>query len=242
MRGMFVFTGILVAAMSTAVAQEAGKKTAGEPSWMKDSAAKMEKELGGKTDEAGRARLSRGLKQVGQFWRAEDGDAAAFEDFVRTSFAADPKTLDALFDRMEFAFESLDGHMLEINRDFRKQSDLDLGPIYHFDEIFAGYDPAAHVIDDFFADKLAFTVLLNFPVTTLQERLAEGEKWSRRQWAETRLAERFSKRIPAEVNLAIGRAAAQAEQYISEYNIWMHHLVDDKGTRLFPPKMRLLSH
>ncbi len=33
-----------------------------------------------------------------------------------------------------------------------------------------------------------------------------------------------------------------AEQYISEYNIWMHHLVDDKGVRLFPPKMRLLSH
>jgi hypothetical protein len=241
MRRVLLFS-ILLAAMASVVAQEPGKKTAGEPSWLKDSAAKMEKELSGKTDEAGRARLARGLKQVSQFWRSEDGDAAALEDFVRTSFAADAKTLDALFDRMEFAFESLDGHMLEVNRDFRKQSDLDLGPIYHFDEIFAGYDPAAHVIDDFFANKLAFTVLLNFPVTTLRDRLAEGEKWSRRQWAETRLAERFSKRIPAEVNLAIGKAAAQAEQYISEYNIWMHHLVDEKGARLFPPKMRLLSH
>src|SRR6185295_15444518 len=29
---------------------------------------------------------------------------------------------------------------------------------------------------------------------------------------------------------------------IAEYNIWMHHLLDDSGRRLFPPKMRLLSH
>ena len=214
---------------------------AGEPD-MKDSMARLEKELSAKYGEAARPRLSRGLRQVAEFWRAPDGDAAAFEEFVRSQFAGDAKTLDALFERMEFAFETLDGHMLEMSRDFRKQSDLDLGPIYPFDETLAGYDPSAHVTDDFFANKLAFTVLLNFPLTTLQQRLTEGEKWSRRQWAETRLAERFSKRIPASVNLEIARAAGQAEQYISEYNIWMRHLVDERGARLFPPKLRLLSH
>jgi len=214
---------------------------AGEPD-MKESIARLEKELTAKYGEAERSRLSRGLRQAAEFWRSSDGDAAAFEEMARAQFAGDRKTLDALFDRMELAFETLDGHMLEIGRDFRKQSDLDLGPIYPFDETLAGYDPSAHLTDDFFANKLAFTVLLNFPLTTLDQRLAEGEKWSRRQWAETRLAERFSKRIPAAVNLEIGRAAAQAEQYISEYNIWMHHLVDEKGNRLFPPKLRLLSH
>ncbi len=231
---------ILSLAMPLARAEE--KPAASPPSWMKETSARLEKEAGAKTDDAGRARLSRGLNQVAQFWRAEDGDAGVFEDFVRTNFAADSTTLDALFDRMEFALESLDGHMLEISRDFRKQSDLNLGKIYPFDETLAGYDPSAHVTDDFFSNKLAFTVLLNFPLTTLPQRLSDGEKWSRRQWAETRLAERFSKRIPAEVNLAIGRAAGQAEQYISEYNIWMHHLVDSKGVRLFPPNLRLLSH
>ena len=242
MKTSLPFAVILLAAMSVARAEEPGKGAAGAPAWMKDASARLEKELGAKYGEEARARLARGLKQVAEFWRKDDGDAEVFEDFVKTSFAGDPKTLDALFDRMEFAFESLDGHMLEIGRDFRKQSDLDLGPIYPFDETLAGYDPSAHVTDDFFGNKLAFTVLLNFPLTTLQQRLAEGEKWSRRQWAETRLADRFSKRIPADVNLAIGKAAAVAEQYISEYNIWMHHLVDDKGVRLFPPKMRLLSH
>ena len=242
MKSPFLFAVILFAAMSVARAQSTPKDAGPALPWTDEASSRLEKELAAKHGEAARPRLARGLKQAVQLWRAEDGDAAAFAEFVRADFAGDVKTLDALFDRMEFAFESLDGHMLEISRDFRRQSDLDLGPIYPFDETLAGYDPSAHVTDDFFGNKFAFTVLLNFPLTTLQQRLAEGEKWSRRQWAETRLAERFGKRIPAEVNLAIGRAAAQAEQYISEYNIWMHHLVDEKGNRLFPPKLRLLSH
>ena len=85
-------------------------------------------------------------------------------------------------------------------------------------------------------------MLLNFPVTTLDQRLTEGESWSRRQWAEARLAERFTRRVPADVNLAIAEARAAADRYIARYNIWTHHLVDAKGQRLFPAKQRLLSH
>lgn len=234
------FRGALVLSFALSLAARA-VPGAGEPP-MKESIARLEKELTAKYGQAERPRVERGLRQVAEFWRSTDGDAAVFEEFVRSQFAGDKKTLDALFERMELAFETLDGHMLEIARDFRKQSDLDLGPIYPFDETFAGYDPSAHVTDDFFANKLAFVVLLNFPLTTLEDRLAQGDKWTRRQWAETRLAERFSKRIPASVNLEIAKAAGQAEQYISEYNIWMHHLVDEKGGRLFPLKLRLLSH
>ncbi|HTD51696.1 MAG TPA: hypothetical protein VK780_01605, partial [Thermoanaerobaculia bacterium] len=219
----------------------AASSAAGENA-MNEAIARLEKELTARYGEAVRPRLSRGLKQAAQFWRPEDGDAAAFESFARENFAAEEAVREALFSRFEFAMESLDGHMLEINRDFRRQSDLDLGSVFPFDEALAGYEPSAHVVDDFFANKLAFTILLNFPLTSLPERIAQGHSWSRRQWAETRLAERFSKRIPAEVNLAIGKAASQAAQYIAEYNIWMHHLVDAAGKRPFPPKLRLLSH
>ena len=48
--------------------------------------------------------------------------------------------------------------------------------------------------------------------------------------------------MPADVNLAIAQAEAESGQYISEYNIWMGHLLDNAGRRLFSPKMRLLSH
>jgi hypothetical protein len=230
----------LVAGLSLAAAP--ARKAAPAKPRLQESQMSLEKELLAKYGEGQRARLERGMKQVTEFWRPEDGDAKAFEEFVRGNFAGDAPTSDALFERLELALESLDGHMVEINRDFRMQSDLDRGTIYPFDESLAGYDPSAHVNDDFFANKLAFVVLLNFPLTTLEQRLSEGDNWSRRQWAEARLAQRFSKRIPADVNLAIAKAASESAQYIAGYNVWMHHLVDEKGNRLFPAKMRLLSH
>ncbi len=212
------------------------------PSWVKDFAAKLEKELVAKYGESQRTRLQRGLQQVAEFWRTDDGAAPAFEDFVRANFAGDQATLDTMFNRLESLLEQLGGHMHEINREFRQQADLDVGPLLPFDEIIGGYDPSAHILDDFFQNKLAFVVLLNFPLTTLDQRLKDGPSWTRRQWAEARLAEGFSKRIPADVNLSIAEAGAQASQYIADYNIWMYHLVDGQGQRLFPPKMRLLSH
>ncbi|HVE70081.1 MAG TPA: hypothetical protein VNI54_01835 [Thermoanaerobaculia bacterium] len=209
---------------------------------LQESMQKLETELVAKYGEAQRPRLKRGMKQVADFWRAEDGDSAAFESLVRTHFAGDQETHDALFNRMQFLLESIYGHMTEIGRDLQWQSDLDIGTVYPFDEILAGYAPGAHLTDDFFENKVAFIVLLNFPITTLEQRLTEGEKWSRREWAEAALALNFSKRVPADVNMAVSRAAAEASQYVATYNIWMHHLLDDKGNRLFPAKMRLLEH
>jgi hypothetical protein len=203
---------------------------------------KAENALVAKYGEAQRVRIQRGLKQVAQFWRAEDGDAVAFEQFATTNFAGDQPTLDELFKRMEFVFESVDGHFTEISRDLGRQVDLDVGPIHPFDEVLNAWSPAAHVDDDLFQNKIAFLLLLNFPLTTLEQRLTEGDRWTRRQWAEARLAQRFSRRVPAEVGQEMAKARAAASQYVSTYNIWMHHLVDDKGQRLFPPKLRLLEH
>jgi len=212
------------------------------PSWMNGASAKLEKELVKQFGESQYGRLQRGLIQISEFWRESDGDVLAFEEFVRKNFAGDQASLDTMFGRFENLLEQTFGHMNEIGRELRQQTDLDTGPVQAYDELFAGYNPSAHLIDDFFDNKLAFVVLLNLPLTTMDEQLAEGEKWTRRQWAETRLAEYFSKRIPASVNLAISKASAESGQYISEYNIWMHHLIDDQNRRLFPAAMRLLSH
>jgi len=213
-----------------------------EPVWTTKSTQKITDELASRYGDGVRERAHRGLSQMASLWQQEDGDVNVFEDFARVNFAGDQATLDTMFTRFEHQLEILSGHMVEIGREFRQQMDLDLGPIQPFDEILAAYDPGAHLADDFFNNKLAFVVLLNFPLTTLEQRLVDGGKWTRREWAEARLAHRFSKRIPAEVNLAISEAAAEADQYIAEYNIWMHHIVSDDGKRLFPPKLRLLSH
>ena len=84
--------------------------------------------------------------------------------------------------------------------------------------------------------------LLNFPLTSLEQRLAEGGHWSRREWAEARLAQRFDTRVPAEVNAATTRAYADAASYVAGYNIYTHHLLTADGRRLFPAGQRLLSH
>jgi hypothetical protein len=212
------------------------------PSWLPETIAKLEQQMGAALDANHRARLARGLRQVARFWRQTDGDAAAFGAFVRRHFAGDQAALDTMFNRLESNFEQLFGHLNKISLELKAQAELDRGPALPFDEIFAGYDLSAHVTADFFDNGLAAVVLLNFPLKTLDECLAEGTNWSRRQWAEVRLAQRFSKRVPAEVNLAIARAGAEADQYIAQYNIWMHHLVDANGQRLFPPKLRLISH
>ncbi len=232
----FVAGAVILCGMNGANAQVAA------PAWMSGSIAKIEKELVAKYGDAARTDARRGMEQVAKFWRPEDGDAAVFEEFVLLNFAGDDKTRDEMFGRFERLLDKLNGHMTEIGVAFRWQTDLDIGPVLPMDEIFAGYDPSAHVGDDFFLNKIAFIVLLNYPLTTLDRRLADGAGWTRRQWAEARLAQRFAKRIPAEVNLEVAKINSAADRYISGYNVWMHHLVDGKGKRLFPAGMKLLSH
>ena len=212
------------------------------PVWLKNSAAKLETELVAKYGEAQRGRLHQGLDQVAKFWRDDDGNADAFAELVRRQFAGDLATLDAMFDRFEHMLAQFDGHFSELWYELKKPIDLSTGPVRPFDELFAAYEPSAHFTDDWFRNKLAFVALLNFPLTTLEQRLVAGEGWTRRQWAEARLTQAFSQRIPGEVNQAIAQAKADAELYIDDYNICMHHLLDADGARLFPAGLRLITH
>lgn len=189
--------------------------------------------------EGQRARIDRGLSQVAALWRPEDGDLAAF---VREQFISDPVQLAATFARLESVFEQIDGHTHEVGREVRRASDVEDGPLLAIDPLFATYDPFAHVTEDLFQSRVGFVVLLNFPLTTLAERSEHGPKYSRQEWAEARLGARFGRRVPAEVRQAVTRATADADLYISQYNIWMHHLVDETGARLFPSGLRLISH
>lgn len=192
--------------------------------------------------EAERERIEQGVSQVLRLWRAEDGDAAAFRAFAEAEFLPRGDTLDLTFQRFEFALERIGGYMTSLIRDLRRGADLDLGPLLPLDRRLAGWSPDAHVADDLYANKIAFVALLNFPLTTLEEKLEKGPEWSRRRWAETRLAGNFSTRVPAEVNQRIGEVMAAADGYINQYNVFMHHLVDGDGERLFPPGLRLISH
>lgn len=209
------------------------------PPMPKPDLAALTSELTSKHGEAQRARIERGVEQVAALWRDEDGDLAAF---VREQFIADAKQLDATFARLEAVFEQVDGHLHEAGREARRATEVDTGPMLAVDPLLATYDPFAHLSDDLFATKVAFVALLNFPLTTLAERIEHGPKYSRREWAEARLTGRFNRRVPAAVRQELTRATADSDLYIAQYNVWMHHLVDDEGRRPFPSGMRLISH
>ena len=105
---MLLLRAFLAAAVLTALAP------AEQPAFMNESIPRLEKELVARYGEAQRPRLQRGLKQVCDVWRSEDGDATVFESFVRDNFAAAPAALETLSGRWEKLAEQLDGHMLEI--------------------------------------------------------------------------------------------------------------------------------
>ena len=184
-------------------------------------------------------RLSRGLRQVAALWQPADGD---LEAFAKEYFIVDDATLAATLARYESMLEQLDGHLLEIGRELKRPNETDTGALLPVDELLGSYDPGAHVTEDLFKSKIAFVVLLNFPQTTLAERLAGGAHYSRRDWAEARLTGRFVRRVPGPVNLRITTAESAGERYIASYNLWMHHILDERGQRLFPKGLRLISH
>lgn len=154
--------------------------------------------LQAKFGEIEKARIERGVNQVARLWRPEDGSVGDFIKFCRGNFAVG-KDLDAIFERFEGKLEQMGGAFNTLTLALRKQLDEDTGPLLPVDQMFAEFNPAAHLQEDMFRNKLAFLALLNFPAPGLDECLKNGEGWSRRQWAEVRLAQGYISRVPAEV-------------------------------------------
>ncbi len=188
------------------------------------------------------ARTETGVRQAAAFWQEQDGSAEDFKAFCEKQFIADPHQLELAFDRFERNFEIIYGHNHEINRDLSMPVQLEIDPLLPVDYLFAEYDPFAHIQADMFRTKIAFVVLLNFPTYSLQQKLRLGPAWTREQWARARLGDKFVAREPAQVSQELTKVYVQADDYIANYNIYMHNLLDDRGERLFPKDLKLITH
>ncbi len=187
-------------------------------------------------------RIRLGVRQVAERWWPEDGDGEEMAAFCEESFLADPAEIAATFAQLEQRMEQIDGHVLEIRREVMTPLDTDTGPLSALDRRLGDLDLGAHIEEDLFATKVAFLALLNFPVHTLAERLAQGASWDREAWARSRMMDRFAVRIPAAVFLEITRAFNAADRYIAEYNLRLDRVVTATGERPFPEGLRLISH
>ena len=188
------------------------------------------------------ARIRRGVTQVAQRWWPADGDPAAFTAFCTANYLASPADRGATVARLERVLEQVDGHLHEVRRELLTPPDLDTGPLTAVDRLLANLDLDTHTTEDLFATKVAFLALLDFPLDTLAERLAEGAGWDRDRWARSRMMDRFADRVPADVLQGVTAAQTAADAYVSADNIRMDRLATKDGARLFPEGLRLISH
>jgi len=186
--------------------------------------------------------ISRGVRHAGSLWWAKDGGENDFKTFCVNSFAGDNELRDNLFEKLETHFETLFGHFNWMSLKLQRPVHLKFGEILQVDELFAGYNPGAHLSDDLYDNKIAFIVALNFPFYSLQEKKELGKNWSRREWAYARMGDVFTARIPAELMQNYSKISAETDIYVSQYNIHAGKLIDNEGVKLFPEDMILLSH
>lgn len=221
--------------------KQSEKKLASSPI-REQSIKHVTKQIIDKYGDAASFRAERGTKQVADLWRKSDGTIADFEKFCLENFVADKKELETLFNKLSNGLEVLNGSFIKISKELRKPVDLDLGPITPIDEILAGFNAGAHINDDLIANKVAFITALNFPQYSLTEKTELSEKWTRLDWAYARLGDVFTSRVPAELIQAYSATSSKADGYISEYNIKLGYLVNDKNEKLFPEDLSLISH
>lgn len=187
-------------------------------------------------------RIERGVQQVADLWRDQDGTPDNFSVFCSTSFVSDTEQLSQLFNILERNFEVIYGYYHKMDVMLKAPLQLEGPEITPVDMMFGGYNASAHLADDLYANKIAFLTALNFPFYTLEEKTKLGEGWSRKEWAYARIGDRFTSRVPAAIQQDISRTITEADAYISDYNIYMGKLRNENGEQLFPSTMKLISH
>lgn len=188
------------------------------------------------------ALAERGVKQAASLWKFEDGTQEEFTSFVAKNIAKNAAEKEQLFSRIAYILESLYGTSNQLSVDLQKPLHLAGPDPIEVDYLMGSYTPFSHLSDDLFENKFAFITIVNFPNYTLEEKNELGKNWSRLEWAYARLGDIFTNRVPAELTAEKGVANGNSENYIAEYNIMMGHLLNEKGEKLFPEDMVLLSH
>ncbi len=187
-------------------------------------------------------RIEKGVKATANLWRESDGDNEEFKAFCHENFIESEEELDYVFDAFANNFEYLFGYMNRIVIELNRPVHEDRGPLKTIDKVFGAYSPSSHIQDDFYENKIAFIVTLNFPYYSLEEKNKLGADWDDRQWGYARLGEFFTARVPASVLQNYNQVYSDSRLYISEYNIFAGKLINDEQQTLFPEGMKLLAH
>lgn len=186
-------------------------------------------------------RIRKGVSQVASRWLEEDGTPELFNHFCREQFMS-LKDASGFLKRADKNFEQINGLFQEMYIHVNEPLQVEKEPIMPADYLFSTVAPWSHITDDFFQSKVAFAILLNYPLYTLKEKMTLGTGWTMQEWAKERLAEMFNFHIPAQAYQQASNAYSNADGYFSNYFIVMNSLLSPDGKRLFAEGHRLSSH
>lgn len=184
--------------------------------------------------------MKKGVRQVAKLWQDKDGDDEVFKTFCLENYISDPSEKEQVFLKISNYFEGIYGNFNAMTLCLDWNVTIDSGPEHPIDKHFAAYSPSSHLSEDFYNNKIAFIVALNFPELTLKEKETLGK--DRLAWAYARLGDIFTQRIPSAVMQKRAQISSDADRYIAAYNIYMGPLLNTKGKKIFPEDMILLSH
>ena len=186
--------------------------------------------------------LEKGVKHAANLWRKSDGSAEDFKAFCKKNYIANKEERELVFQKISRNIEIITGHFNKITLDLLEPVHLNTFEQHPIDNAFGAYSVGSHWMNDFYQNKIAFIIALNFPPFSLEEKEAMAGKWTRQEWAYARLGDYFTARVPSELLQEAGKAAAESDVYIADYNIYVGHLTDKNGNRFFPEDKVLLSH
>jgi hypothetical protein len=186
--------------------------------------------------------MEKGVRHAASLWRETDGSPDEFVSFCVENYIGDSNEKQVVFLKISDYLETLFGHFTSVTINLKKNVDLQTGQLHPVDHMFSAYSMSSHFNNDFYNNKIAFLVALNFPYYSTEEKNERAGNWSELEWAYARLGDVFSSRIPAELIQKSAAVSAEADAYIAEYNIYMGKLRGTKGESLFPENMVLLSH
>ncbi|MDR2920948.1 MAG: hypothetical protein LBV72_16510 [Tannerella sp.] len=184
--------------------------------------------------------IEKGVQQVARLWQDTDGDSQVFIDFCLKNYITDSREKETVFLKISDYLEAINGHFSQMYQKLGWHVTIDTGPIHPIDYEFSALSPQAHLTEDLYKSKIAFTIALNFPKQTLQEKETLGN--DRLAWAYARLGDWFTERIPTEVSQQNALVSNDADRYIDAYNIYMGKLFSPNGKHIFPEDMILLCH
>jgi hypothetical protein len=198
------------------------------------------RELEAKFPASDKELLRRGVQITGKFWLERDGSPNEFKQFCLDNY--EPQNKKQLLERFSKNLENVYGRFIQVSTQVQFALHVGNEPLLPVDEVFASWSPFAHLNDDWFDNKLALILHLNFPYYSLDERNTKGFQWSDEENAAVNLGLNFASRVPSKVQQKANETATRTELYISNYNIYMNNIVDEKGEKHFPKDMRLISH